>query len=41
MSLMVIENSSTLGTPFECPICAGIFYFDNDYIKHKCKRRKF
>jgi len=40
MSATIIEDSSSLGIPFECPVCLGIFYFDNDYIKHKCRRKK-
>jgi len=22
--------------PFQCPVCTRLFYFDNDYIRHKC-----
>ena len=33
---ITLVNSADLGTPFQCPLCRRIFYFDNDYIKHKC-----
>ena len=26
--------------PFQCPVCTRLFYFDNDYIKHKCIAKK-
>ena len=35
MSVMVV-NSDDLGTPFQCPLCRRLFYFDHDYVKHKC-----
>jgi len=39
MGITIVESGS-LTTPFECPICMGIFYFDNDYVKHKCRKKK-
>ena len=41
MSITITE-STELGTPYECPMCRRLFYFENDYVKHKCiaKSRK-
>lgn len=38
MSLTLVE-SAELGTPYQCPLCMRLFYFDNDYIRHKCVAR--
>lgn len=35
MSLTIV-NSSDLGTPYECPLCRRMFYFEGDYVNHKC-----
>ncbi|MBS3167969.1 hypothetical protein J4216_02510 [Candidatus Woesearchaeota archaeon] len=44
MSVTIVE-STNLGTPFQCPLCRRFFYFEQDYIKHKCaalkNRREF
>lgn len=39
MSVMVV-NSADLGNPYECPLCWRLFYFENDYVKHKCSAAK-
>lgn len=39
MSVMVVE-STDLGTPYQCPMCRRLFYFDNDYTRHKCSARE-
>ena len=33
---VTIVNSTDLETQYQCPLCRRLFYFDNDYIKHKC-----
>lgn len=33
---VTIVNSTQLGATFQCPLCRRLFYFDTDYIKHKC-----
>ena len=38
MSITVID-STNLGTPYQCPLCMRLFYFDNDYTKHRCVAR--
>jgi len=35
MTALVI-NSNDLGTPYQCPLCWRLFYFEGDYVKHKC-----
>ncbi len=37
---ITIVNSTDLSTPFQCPVCMGLFYFEQDYTKHKCKRKR-
>ena len=39
MSVTVLE-SNQLGNPYECPLCWRLFYFENDYVKHKCAAKK-
>ena len=39
MSITVVE-STELAAPYECPLCRRLFYFENDYVKHKCVARK-
>ena len=33
---ITIMDSIDLGIPYECPMCRRLFYFENDYVKHKC-----
>ena len=37
---ITIVDSHDLTNPFQCPICMGLFYFENDYVKHKCRRKR-
>ena len=39
---MNITEAPVDARPFQCPLCMRFFYFDQDYIKHKCvaKRNK-
>jgi len=41
MAITIVE-SADLNVTYQCPLCKRFFYFDNDYIKHKCaaKRKK-
>ncbi len=41
MTITVVE-SGELSVTYQCPLCRRLFYFDNDYIRHKCiaKRKK-
>ena len=37
---VTIVNSNDLGNPYECPLCRRLFYFEGDYVKHKCSARR-
>ncbi len=37
---VTIVDSHDLTNPFQCPICMGLFYFENDYVKHKCRKKR-
>ena len=39
MTVTILE-ANQLGNPYECPLCWRLFYFENDYVKHKCAARK-
>ena len=32
----VVESQIMLERPHQCPLCRRLFYFDNDYVNHKC-----
>ncbi len=33
-------DAATLQNPYECPLCRRFFYFEGDYVKHKCSAAK-
>lgn len=33
---VTVVNSMEIESTYQCPLCRRLFYFDNDYIKHKC-----
>ncbi len=37
---VTIVNSNDLGNPYECPLCRRLFYYEGDYVKHKCIARR-